>query len=81
MSALNLFNITLKFRTYTMFVMFTDQLFIGFEAICSTLTGLWYGQEKMGYSALLIMLECCTIDIRAADISWKVISLQLKGYI
>jgi hypothetical protein len=31
--------------------MFTDELFLGFETICSTLTGLWYGQEKMGYPA------------------------------
>jgi hypothetical protein len=46
-------------------------------------TGLWYGQEELGslgYSALLILLECCTINICAADISQKVISLQLKGY-
>jgi hypothetical protein len=25
--------------------------------ICSTLTGLWYGQEEVGYPALLILLE------------------------
>jgi hypothetical protein len=39
------------------FVMFTDELFLGFEAICSTLTGLWYGPKKMGYPVLLILLE------------------------
>jgi hypothetical protein len=37
-------------------------------------------QEKLGYSALLILLEWSTINICAADIFWKVISLQLKGY-
>jgi hypothetical protein len=30
-----------------MLVMFTDELFLGFEAICSTFTGLWCGQEKL----------------------------------
>jgi hypothetical protein len=81
MSALSLFDITLKFSTFTMFIMFIDEeLFVGFETNCSTLTGLWYGQEKLGYPALLIQLECCAINIYAADISWKVISLQLKGY-
>jgi hypothetical protein len=34
----------------------------------------------LGYPALLILLECCTINICAADISQKVILLQLKGY-
>jgi hypothetical protein len=63
-----------------MFVMFTDELLLAFETICSTLTGLWCGHEKLGYHALLILLECCTINICAADISWKVILLQLKGY-
>jgi hypothetical protein len=43
-------------------------------------TGLWYGQEVLAYPALLIVLECCTINICAADISQKVISLQLKWY-
>jgi hypothetical protein len=81
MSALNLFDITPKFSTFTMFVMFADEeLFVGYKTICSTLTGLWYGQEKLGYPALLILLECCTINICASDISWKVILLQLKGY-
>jgi hypothetical protein len=80
-SALNLFNITPKFSTCIVFVMFTDELFLGFETICSTLTGFWYDQEKMGYPALLIPLECCTINIQAADISCKAISLQLKEYI
>jgi hypothetical protein len=35
----------------------------------------------MGYPVLLILLEWCTINIQAAKISCKVISLQLKGYI
>jgi hypothetical protein len=38
------------------------------------------GQEKLGYPALLILLECYAINICAADISLKVISLQLKCY-
>jgi hypothetical protein len=71
---------TPKFSTCTMFVMFIGELFLGFETIYSTLTGLWYGQEKLGYPSLLILLECCTIDICGADISWNAISLQLKGY-
>jgi hypothetical protein len=33
----------------------------------------------LGYPALLILLECFAINICAADISLKVISLQLKG--
>jgi hypothetical protein len=52
-----------------MFVMFTDELFLGFETISSTLTGLWYGQDEFGYPALLILLECCTINFCAAVIS------------
>jgi hypothetical protein len=56
--------------------MFADELFLSF----ATLTGLWYGQEKLGYPALLILLECRTRNICAADISWKVISLWLNGY-
>jgi hypothetical protein len=63
-----------------MFVMFTDELFLGFEAICSNFTGLCYGLEQLGYPALLIPLESCSVNICAADISQKVISLQLKGY-
>jgi hypothetical protein len=63
-----------------MFVIFTDELFKGFETICNTLTGLWCGQEELGYPALLILLECCTVIICAAEISHKVISLQMKGY-
>jgi hypothetical protein len=63
-----------------MFVKFTDELFLSFETICSTLTGRWYGLEKFGYPVLLILLDCCTINMCAADISWKVISLQLEGY-
>jgi hypothetical protein len=38
-----------------MFIMFTDELFLGFETIYCTLTGLWYGQEELGYPALLIL--------------------------
>jgi hypothetical protein len=64
----------------TMLVMFTDELFLGFETICCTLTELWYGQEELGYPALLIRLECCLINICAADISRKVILLQPKRY-
>jgi hypothetical protein len=44
--------------------------------VCSTFTG----QENLGYAALLILLECYTINICVADISLKVNSLQLKGY-
>jgi hypothetical protein len=72
MSALNLFDITPKFSTFTMSVMFTDEeLFVGFKIICSTLTRLWYGQETLGYPALLILLQCCAINICASDISWS----------
>jgi hypothetical protein len=46
----------------------------------NTLTGLWYGQEELGYPALLVLLERCTVTFCAADISQKVISLQLKWY-
>jgi hypothetical protein len=52
-----------------MFVMFSDALFQGFDIICNTLTGLWYGQEDLVYPALLIMLGCCTVKFCAADIS------------
>jgi hypothetical protein len=62
-------------------IVFTDEVFLGFETIHSTLTGLWYGQEELGYPALLILQKCCTINICAADSSQKVISLHLKGYI
>jgi hypothetical protein len=48
--------------------------------MCCTLTGLWYGQEKLKYAALLILIECCTVNICAADIFWKVISLYPKRY-
>jgi hypothetical protein len=51
-----------------MFVMFSDELFQGFEIICNILTGLWYGQEDLVYPALLILLGCCTIKFCAADI-------------
>jgi hypothetical protein len=60
--------------------MFSDELFRGFETVCYAFTGLWYGQEKLQYPALFIMLECCTRNIFAAEISWKVISLQVKRY-
>jgi hypothetical protein len=80
MSALNVLNVTPQCSTCTMFVMFTDKLFLGFETICSNFTGLWYGQEELECHAILILLESCTINICAADISQKVISLQLKGY-
>jgi hypothetical protein len=52
-----------------MFVMFTDELFLGFETICSTVTGFWYGQDELGYPALLILLECCIENFCAAVIS------------
>jgi hypothetical protein len=51
-----------------------------FQTICSTLTELCYVQEKLGYTAFLILLECCTINICAADNTQKVISLLPKGY-
>jgi hypothetical protein len=41
---------------------------------------MFYSYKESGNPALLILLECCTINVWAADISWKVISLQLKGY-
>jgi hypothetical protein len=47
-----------------MAVMFADELFLSF----ATLTGLWYGQEKLEYPALLIVLECCRRNNCAADI-------------
>jgi hypothetical protein len=69
MSPLNLFSITPQCSTCTMFVTFTDWLFIGFETICSALTGLCYGKEELGFPALLILLECCIINTCVADIS------------
>jgi hypothetical protein len=81
MSALNFVDMAPIFSTFIMFVMFAEELLLAFEPVCSTLTGLWCGHEKLGYCALLILLECCTINICAAGISWKVISLQLQGYI
>jgi hypothetical protein len=66
-----------------MFEMFTEELFQCFETVHIYIIffrGLWYGQEELGCPALLILLECCTINICAVDISQKVISLQLKGY-
>jgi hypothetical protein len=52
-----------------MFVMFTEELYQGFETYVIFFTGLWYGQEELEYPALLILLEWCTINISAADIS------------
>jgi hypothetical protein len=40
-----------------MFVMFTEWLFLGVQTVCSIFTGLWYGQEKLWYPALLILPE------------------------
>jgi hypothetical protein len=60
--------------------MCTDELFQGFETKCNTLAGLWYGQEELGYPILLILLKCCTVMFCAADISQKVLLLQLRGY-
>jgi hypothetical protein len=75
-SALSFLDITPKVSSFTMFVMSADdELFPVFETVCSTFTGLCYGQEKRGYRALLILLECCTTNICAADFSWKVVSL------
>jgi hypothetical protein len=54
MSAFNFFDITSKFSTFTMLVMFTDELLVGFEVICSIFTG---------YPALVILPECCAINI------------------
>jgi hypothetical protein len=79
MPALTFLDIIPKFSTFIMFVMFTDELFLAFEVICSTFTRLCYVQEAVEYPALLILLECCTINILAADKSLKVISVQLKG--
>lgn len=40
-----------------MFVKFTDEeTFIAFETTYSTLTGLWYGQEKLRYPAPCVAL-------------------------
>jgi hypothetical protein len=61
--------------------MFTDdELILAFVSICFTFTGLWCGQETLGYPALLILLECCAINICAANTSWQVISLHLKEH-
>jgi hypothetical protein len=57
-----------------------EWLFLDVQTVYSTFTGLWYGQEKLGYPVLLILLKCYTINICAVAISLKVISLQLKGY-
>jgi hypothetical protein len=69
MSALNVLKVTPQCRTRTMFVMFSDELFQGFEIICNTLPWLWYGQEDLVYPALLILLGCYTVKFCAADIS------------
>jgi hypothetical protein len=52
MSALNLLNVSPECNTCTIFLMLTDELFLGFETLCSTLTWLWYGQEELGYRTL-----------------------------
>jgi hypothetical protein len=39
---------------------------------------VWAG--NVGISCTMTLQECYTINIYAADISLKVISLQLKGY-
>jgi hypothetical protein len=49
-----------------MFIMFTYEVFQGFEVICNILTGLSYGQEDLGYPALLVLLGCCTVRIYIA---------------
>jgi hypothetical protein len=71
MTELNVLNVTPQCSICTIFVMFTDELFLGFETKCNTLTGLWYGQEELGYPALLSLLECCTVNFCASDISQK----------
>jgi hypothetical protein len=81
MSALNFLDMTPIFSPIIMFAVFTDKLLLAFETVSSAVTGLGCGHEKLGYHALLIRLECCTINICTADISWKVISLQQQGYI
>jgi hypothetical protein len=70
MSALNVLKVTPPCSTRTMFVMFSDELrvFQGFEIICNTLAGLWYGQEDVIYPALLIRIGCCTVKFCAVDI-------------
>jgi hypothetical protein len=60
MSALNVLNVTPQCSTSTMFVILIDKLFQGFETVCNTLAGLWYGQEELRYPVLLILLECCS---------------------
>jgi hypothetical protein len=75
MSGFNFFDIIPKFSTPTMFVIFTAELFVGFEIICSTLRRFCYGQEELEYPALLILFKCCAINICGAGISRKVISL------
>jgi hypothetical protein len=75
MSALNLLHATPKFSTCTMFVIFTYQLLLVLEILQGP--GM---AGKVGMSCTMILLECCTINISVADISWKVISLQLRGY-
>jgi hypothetical protein len=62
MSALNELNVTPQCSTCAVFVIFTDELFLSCETICSTLTGLWDGEEELGYHALLILLDCCALN-------------------
>jgi hypothetical protein len=47
MSTFTFLDVTPKFSTFTMFVMFTHELFLAFETVCSAFTGLWYKQEKL----------------------------------
>jgi hypothetical protein len=62
MAISNLFSVTPTFSTCTIFLIFTFESFIGFETKGFFHTGLRYGQEKFRHSALLILLECCTIN-------------------
>jgi hypothetical protein len=60
MSALTFLDMTPKFITFTMIVTITDEeLFLAFETMF-TFVGLWYGQKKFGYPALLLLLALCT---------------------
>jgi hypothetical protein len=38
----------------TMFVMFTDELVLGFEKMCSILTGLLYGEVKLEFHYMYV---------------------------
>jgi hypothetical protein len=45
-SSVNLFNATAEFSMCVMFLKSTDAIFLGFAAICSTLSRFWYEQES-----------------------------------